>query len=114
MGHHPGGLGSRRGTERRAWRSGGAQRTAAPTVAFTRPLVDRCLDNVVAERFFGSVKGERTAHWHYATGQEARNDVIDSIEMFYNSTRLHSSLGYVSPNDYEGWLGWRTWVSVCP
>jgi transposase InsO family protein len=60
-----------------------------------------CLDNAVAERFFGSLKSERTAHGHYATGHEARDDVIEYIEMFYNSTRLHSYLGYVSPNDYE-------------
>jgi transposase InsO family protein len=60
-----------------------------------------CLDNAVAERFFGSLKGERTAHRHYATRQEARDDVLEYIEMFYNSTRLHSYLGYVSPNDFE-------------
>ena len=60
-----------------------------------------CLDNAVAERFFGRLKGERTAHGQYATRQDARADVIDYIEMFYNSTRKHSYLGYVSPNDYE-------------
>ena len=60
-----------------------------------------CLDNAVAERFFGSLKGERTALQHYATRQEARDDVIDYIEMFYNSTRLHSYLGYISPNEFE-------------
>jgi transposase InsO family protein len=59
------------------------------------------LENAVVERFFGSLQGERTALGHYATRQEARDDVIDDIEMFYNSTRLHSSLGYVSPNDFE-------------
>jgi transposase InsO family protein len=63
-----------------------------------------CLDNAVVERFFGSLKGERTSHRHYATRQEARDDVIDYIEMFYNSTRLHSYLGYVSPNEYEALL----------
>ena len=57
-----------------------------------------CLDNAVAERFFGSLKRERTSHGQYATRQEARDDVIDYIEMFYNSKRLHSSLGYVRPN----------------
>jgi transposase InsO family protein len=62
------------------------------------------LDNAVAERFFGSLKGERTAHRTYATRQDARADVIEYIEMFYNSTRLHSSLGYRSPNDYEAVL----------
>jgi putative transposase len=60
-----------------------------------------CLDNAVAERFFGSLKGERTSLRHYATRQEAWDDVIDYIEMFYNSKRLHSYVGYVSPNDFE-------------
>jgi putative transposase len=60
-----------------------------------------CLDNAVAERFFGSLKRERTSYRHYKTRQEARDDVVDYIEMFYNSTRLHSYLGYMSPNDYE-------------
>jgi transposase InsO family protein len=63
-----------------------------------------CLDNAVAERFFGSLKGERTSHRAYATRQDARADVIEYIEMFYNSTRLHSYLGYRSPNDYEALL----------
>jgi putative transposase len=60
-----------------------------------------CLDHAVAERFFGSLKGERTALRHYTTRQEARDDVIDYIEMFYNSRRKHSYLGYVSPNEFE-------------
>ena len=60
-----------------------------------------CLDNAVAERFFGSLKRERTSQRYYETRQEARADVIDYIEMFYNSTRLHSYLGYMSPNAYE-------------
>lgn len=60
-----------------------------------------CLDNAVAERFFGSLKRERTSYRYYETRQEARDDVIDYIEMFYNSTRKHSYLEYLSPNDYE-------------
>jgi len=64
-----------------------------------------CLDNAVAERFFGSVNGERTALRHDATRQEARNDVIEYIEMFYNSKRLHSYVGYVSPRDFERLAG---------
>lgn len=60
-----------------------------------------CLDNAVAERFFGSLKRERTSTRHYATRQAARDDVIDYIEMFYNSWRRHSYLGYISPNAYE-------------
>jgi putative transposase len=60
-----------------------------------------CLDNAVAERFFGSLKHEWTSHCHYATRQEAKDDIIAYIEMFYNSKRRHSYLGYVSPNEYE-------------
>ena len=60
-----------------------------------------CLDNAVAERFFGSLKREWTSHRSYETRQEARDDIIEYIEMFYNSKRKHSYLGYVSPNEYE-------------
>lgn len=55
----------------------------------------------MAERFFGSLKREWTSHCEYATRQEAKADIIAYIEMFYNSKRKHSYLGYVSPNDYE-------------
>jgi putative transposase len=60
-----------------------------------------CLDNAVAERFFGSLKRERTSKCEYLTREQARADVVDYIEMFYNSTRKHSYLGYMSPNEYE-------------
>jgi putative transposase len=60
-----------------------------------------CLDNAVAERFFGSLKCERTDLRHDVTRQAARVDGVDYIEMFYHSTRLHSYLGFVSPRDYE-------------
>jgi putative transposase len=59
------------------------------------------LDHAVAERFFRSVKQERTAHREDATRQEAQDDLIDDIERFSNSMRLPSYLGYVSPNDSE-------------
>jgi putative transposase len=60
-----------------------------------------CLDNAGAERVVGSVKRAWTAHRSYATRQEARDDISAYIEMFYNSRRQHSYLGYVSPNTYE-------------
>jgi putative transposase len=60
-----------------------------------------CLDNAAAERFFGSLKGERTSLRHYASRQEAWDDVLDYLEMFYNRKRLHAYWGYVSPNDFE-------------
>ena len=60
-----------------------------------------CLDNAVAERFFGSLKGECLSLHHSPRRQEARDAVIAYIEMFYNSNRLHSYLGYVCPNAFE-------------
>lgn len=60
-----------------------------------------CWDNAVMERFFGSLKSERTDGQRYETRKEAKDDVIDYIEMFYNSERLHSTLGYVSPKSFE-------------
>ena len=60
-----------------------------------------CWDNAVAESFFGSLKQERV-HWrNYQTRIDAQQDVLNYISMFYNSYRLHSYLGYVSPNQYE-------------
>jgi len=60
-----------------------------------------CWDNAVAESFFGSLKQERV-HWRsYQTRLEAQQDVLNYISMFYNSYRLHSYLGYTSPNQYE-------------
>mgnify|MGYP006295879699 CR=1 FL=1 len=60
-----------------------------------------CWDNAVAERFFGSLKRECTDQRLYATREEARRDVVDYIEMFYNSRRRHSYLGYESPAAFE-------------
>jgi transposase InsO family protein len=54
-----------------------------------------------AERFCGSVNGERPAPRHYATRQAARDEVIESIELFDHSPRWHSYWGYVSPKHFE-------------
>lgn len=60
-----------------------------------------CWDNAVVESFFGTLKQERVQWRHYQTRTEARQDVLQYITMFYNSQRLHSYLGYMSPNQYE-------------
>jgi len=60
-----------------------------------------CWDNAVAESFFRSLKTERIDDTLYVTRNEAKADIVDYIEMFYNSHRLHSSLGYESPNEFE-------------
>jgi transposase InsO family protein len=58
----------------------------------------------VIRRWSVEVPRERTLHRQYATRREAKADVIEYIEMFYNSTRKHLYLGYVSPNDDEAFF----------
>ncbi len=60
-----------------------------------------CYDNAVAESFFHTLKTELVVHEHYRTRAEARATLFDYIEAFYNRQRLHSSLGYLSPVDFE-------------
>ena len=58
-------------------------------------------DNSAMESFFSSLKTERTARKVYRTRDEARADVFDYIERFYNRRRRHSKLGYLSPMEFE-------------
>ena len=60
-----------------------------------------CWDNAVMERFFLSLKRERVWLRDYANQAEAQRDLADYIVNFYNSRRLHSKLGYQSPNAFE-------------
>ena len=60
-----------------------------------------CLDNAVTERFFRSLKSERVNYRQYKTRDEAMIDIADYIEPFYNRTRRHSTLGNLSPVEYE-------------
>lgn len=60
-----------------------------------------CWDNSVAESFFGSLKQERVQWQNYQTRHEAQQDILQYITMHYNEKRLHSYLGYVSPNEFE-------------
>jgi putative transposase len=58
-------------------------------------------DNSAMESFFSSLKTERTARKVYRSRSDAKADVFDYIERFYNPTRRHSTLGYLSPIQYE-------------
>ncbi len=58
-------------------------------------------DNAVMERFFLNLKMERVWQRDYANHAEAQTDIVDYIVGFYNSVRLHSTLGYCAPNQYE-------------
>ena len=58
-------------------------------------------DNAAMESFFSSLKTERTAGKTYRTRDHAKADVFDYIERFYNPRRRHSTLGYLSPVEFE-------------
>lgn len=60
-----------------------------------------CYDNAVAESFFSSLKKERVKRRIYATREEARSDLFDYIEVFYNRKRRHSHLNQMSPVAFE-------------
>ncbi|WP_447531439.1 IS3 family transposase [Klebsiella variicola] len=60
-----------------------------------------CHDNAVAESFFQLLKRERIKKKIYGTREEARSDIFDYIEMFYNSKRRHGSSNQMSPTEYE-------------
>ena len=87
----------------------GSQYTSEP---FQRLLADQglacsmsrsgnCWDNAAMESFFSSLKTERMARTTYRTRDQARADVFDYIERFYNPRRRHSTLGYLSPMEFE-------------
>ena len=60
-----------------------------------------CWDNAVAESFFGGLKSELVNDADFATRAEARTALFEYIEVFHNRQRLHSSLGYLTPVEFE-------------
>jgi putative transposase len=60
-----------------------------------------CHDNAVAESFFSHLKNELIYHEDFADRDEARSAIFDYIEVFYNRQRLHQTLGYKTPIEYE-------------
>ena len=87
----------------------GSQFTSMDWAAFTRAhnlehsmsRRGNCHDNAVAESFFNLLKRERVRRRTYKTWDEARRDVFDYIEMFYNPKRKHVRNGMLSPVDFE-------------
>jgi putative transposase len=63
--------------------------------------VGSALDNAISESFVANLKTELLHRSHFLTREAARTAIFDYIESFYNRTRRHSSLGYLSPSDYE-------------
>lgn len=62
---------------------------------------ENCYDNAPMERFFDTLKSERVHHRRYRTRAEARRDLFNYIEVFYNRRRRHSALGYMNPAEFE-------------
>lgn len=60
-----------------------------------------CYDNAVVESFFATLKTEEVDGAHYRNRQEARTSIFSYLEGFYNAKRRHSSLGFLSPDDFE-------------
>jgi putative transposase len=74
-------------------------RTLGITCSMSR--TGNCYDNAAMERFFWSLKHEWTNHETYENLEEARLGVFKYIETFYNPVRIHQTLGYLSPDQYE-------------
>ncbi len=60
-----------------------------------------CYDNACMESFFATLKQELVYHRQYQTRKEAKQDIFEYIQVWYNRKRRHSALGYVSPEQYE-------------
>ncbi|MFO0821802.1 MAG: IS3 family transposase [Gemmataceae bacterium] len=62
--------------------------------------VGQCWDNAPVESFFGSMKRELASEM-FASREQAKAEIFEYLEVFYNRVRLHSSLGFVSPVEFE-------------
>ena len=60
-----------------------------------------CFDNACAESFISTLKNELVHHVQFKTREEARTAIFEYIEVFYNRQRLHQTLGYLSPAEFE-------------
>ncbi|QYO66415.1 integrase core domain-containing protein [Leptolyngbya sp. 7M] len=67
-----------------------------------------CWDNAVAESFFGTLKIELIDSRGFITREDAKSTIVEWIEVFYNRQRLHSTLNYLSPAQFEQ----QYWVSL--
>ncbi len=73
---------------------------ASQGIAVSMSRTGNCHDNAVMESFFGKLKTEWATE-QYPTRAEARTDIFEYIEVWYNRQRRHSTLGYLCPHDFE-------------
>lgn len=78
-----------------------AKRLALLKITASMSRTGNCYDNAYAESFFHSLKVEMIYRYKFKTRKEAMTAIFEYIEVWYNKTRLHSSIGYLSPIDYE-------------
>lgn len=77
------------------------QLLSACGIACSMSRKGNCYDNAVVESFFGTLKSELVHHCNYQRRAEAEADIFEYLEVWYNRKRRHSSLGYLSPAEYE-------------
>lgn len=77
------------------------QHLAANGITASMSRRGNCYDNACAESFWGRLKVELVYRQHYRTRSEAQAAIFEFIECFYNRTRRHSALDYVSPDAFE-------------
>jgi transposase InsO family protein len=77
------------------------QALAARGIQCSMSRKGNCWDNAVVESFFSSLKKELVYQTQFATRQQARSAIFEYLEVFYNRQRRHSTLGYLSPAEYE-------------
>ena len=72
-----------------------------------------CYDNALMESFFSTLKAECVDRCDFQTPQQARACIFEYLEVFYNRQRLHSTLGYLTPAEYEGCLVAAARAALC-
>lgn len=77
------------------------QRLAEMGIQCSMSRAGNCWDNAVVESFFATLKSELTHHRRYRTRQDAKMEIFEYLEGFYNRQRRHSTLGYLSPAEFE-------------
>jgi len=71
-----------------------------------------CFDNAAVESFFSSLKKEKIRRYIFKTREQARAEIFDYIEVFYNRARRHQHIGNISPEAYEEQMALTGWVST--
>ena len=103
LGHRPPAEGLLHHTDRGAPYAAAAYQARLRSQGITVSMSRRanCWDNAVVESFFHTLKTELVHHRRYRTRAEAKQDIFEWLEVFYNGARRHSTLGYRSPAEFE-------------